>query len=191
LINSVPDYLFLKDIAGHFVVANQTVAEDLGLSIPDLIGKTDADIHGPQLGTQFANDDQAVIRSGLPLIDQEEFVVTVTGERKWLATSKIPMRNPQGEVIGIVGICRDITAHKQAEDALAASESRWHFALEGAGQGVWDHDLRNRTAYFSPVWREMRGIGPDEEIDPSRDETQQEIEPASTHVFKEENQTGS
>ena len=169
MIDSVPDYLFVKDTKSRFVVANDAVAEDLGLTVEDVIGKTDFDLHSPELANKFFADEQQVIRSGRPEIDIEEFVVTKSGRRKWLSTSKLPLRNSEHHVIGIVGVCRDVTERKQAEEALTESESRWNFALEGAGQGVWDHDLRHKKAFFSPMWRKMRGIGLNEEVDPSRD----------------------
>ena len=169
MIDSVPDYLFVKDTKSRFVVANHAVAEDLGLTVEDLIGKTDFDLHSLELANKFFADEQQVIRSGKPEIDIEEFVVTRSGRRKWLSTSKLPLRNSEHQVIGIVGVCRDVTERKQAEEALTESESRWNFALEGAGQGVWDHDLRHKKAFFSPMWRKMRGIGLNEEVDPSRD----------------------
>ena len=169
MINAVPDYLFVKDVASRFIASNRAVAEDLGLAVEDLIGKTDFELHAPELAAKFFADEQRVIHTGKPQIDIKEFVVTTSGEQKWLSTSKLPLRNAADRIIGMVGVSRDITARKQAEDALAASESRWNFALEGAGQGVWDHDLKHRTAYYSPMWRKMRGIALDEEIDPSRD----------------------
>lgn len=169
LIENVPDYLFVKDVDSRFVTANPAVAEDLGLSDADLIGKTDFDLHPRELAEKFFADEQGVIRSGEPIIDIEEFVVTRSGKKKWLSTSKLPLRDRRGQIIGIVGVCRDITGRKQTEEALAESESRWNFALEGAGQGVWDHNLKNGTAYFSPMWRKMRGIGLDEPVDPSRE----------------------
>jgi PAS domain S-box-containing protein len=169
LINSVPDYLFVKDTKSRFVIANRPVAEDLGLTVPDLIGKTDFDLHDAALARKFFDEEQEVIRTGRPQIDVEQFVITTSGQTKWMSTSKWPLRDASDEIVGIVGVCRDISERKHAEAALAASESRWHLALDGAGQGVWDHDLRNKTAFFSPVWRQMRGIGLTEKIDPSRD----------------------
>ena len=169
LITCVPDYLFVKDTQSRFIVANRAVAEDLGLTAEDLIGKTDFELHSTELANKFFADEQQVISSGKPQIDIEEFVVTSSGQQKWLSTSKLPLRNSEDHVIGIVGVSRDVTDRKRAEDDLAESESRWNFALEGAGQGVWDHDLRRKSAFFSPMWRKMRGIGPEEKIDPSRD----------------------
>ena len=169
MINCVPDYLFVKDTKSRFVVANHAVAEDLGLTVEDLIGKTDFELHPPELANKFFADEQRVISSGKPEIDIEEFVVTSSGQKKWLSTSKLALRNSEDQVIGIVGVCRDVTARKRAEVALAESQSRWNFALEGAGQGVWDHDLRHKKAFFSPMWRKMRGVGLDEAVDPSRE----------------------
>ena len=177
MIDSVPDYLFVKDTKSRFVVANHAVAEDLGLTVEDLIRKTDFDLHSLELANKFFADEQQVIRSGKPEIDIEEFVVTRSGRRKWLSTSKLPLRNSEHQVIGIVGVCRDVTERKLAEEALAESESRWNFALEGAGQGVWDHDLRHKKAFFSPMWRKMRGIGLDEFVDPSRDAWLERVHP--------------
>ena len=168
LIDCVPDYLFVKDTNSRFVVANPAVAEDLGFAATGLIGKTDFDLHARERAEKFFADEQEVMKSGKPKIDIEEFIVTASGQKKWLATSKLPLRDPSGKISGIVGVCRDITERKLSEEALAESESRWNFALEGAGQGVWDHNLKNGTAYFSPMWRKMRGIGLDDPVDSSR-----------------------
>jgi diguanylate cyclase (GGDEF)-like protein/PAS domain S-box-containing protein len=169
LVDRVPDYLFIKDLEGRFVVANHAVAEDLGARVEDLIGRTDFEFQPREIAERFIADDRGVIETGEPKIDIEEFVVTPSGETKWLTTSKLPLRTGSGEIIGVVGVCRDITERRRAEVALAESEGRWNFALEGAGQGVWDHNLKNNTAYFSPMWRRMRGIGLDEPVDPSRE----------------------
>lgn len=192
LIDSVPDYLFVKDRDGRFVVANPAVAGDLGLTPSDLIGKSDFDLHSSELAAQFFADEQEVIASGRPSIDIEEFVVTKRGAKKWLSTSKLPLRAPSGEIIGIVGVSREITERKLAEAALVESESRWNFALESAGQGVWDHNLRDGTAYFSPTWRRMRGIGLDEPIDPSREAWLDVVHPDDRErLIRETNQQNS
>ncbi len=133
------------------------------------MGKTDFELHPPELAKKFFADEQKVISSGEPLLDIEEYVVGVSGEKKWLSTSKVPLRDDRHQVIGIVGVSRNITERKRADEALAESESRWNFALEGAGQGVWDHDLKRGKAFYSRMWRQMRGFSLDEEIDGSRE----------------------
>jgi diguanylate cyclase (GGDEF)-like protein/PAS domain S-box-containing protein len=118
MIDQVPDYLFVKDTKSRFVVANRAVAADLGRAPKDLIGKTDFDLHPAELAAKFFADEQRVIGSGEPLLDIEEFVVGVAGGKKWLSTSKVPLRNDENAVIGIVGISRDVTERKRAEDQI-------------------------------------------------------------------------
>ena len=117
MIDQVPDYLFVKDRESKFVVANKAVAEDLGLPPDALIGKTDFDLHRLELASKFFADEQNVIATGRPMLDIEEFVIPPSGRRKWLSTSKVPMRNATGEIIGIVGISRDVTDRKYARSA--------------------------------------------------------------------------
>jgi diguanylate cyclase (GGDEF)-like protein/PAS domain S-box-containing protein len=186
MVNVVPDYLFVKDRGSRFILANRAVAEDIGRTVEDLLGKTDFELHPRALAEKFFADEQAVMTSGIPHLDIEEFVIGPSGERTYLLTSKVPLRNTRGEVIGIVGVARDVTARHRAEEALAESESRWNFALEGAGQGVWDHDLRKGTAFYSRVWRQMRGIGLDEPVNPSREAWLERVHPDDRERLIEE-----
>lgn len=118
MIDQVPDYLFVKDRESRFIVANKAVAADLGASPEDLIGKTDFELHPRSLAEQFYADEQQVIRSGQPMLDIQEFVIDLDGKEKWFSTSKVPLRNRQSEIIGIIGIGRDITDRRQAEDQM-------------------------------------------------------------------------
>ena len=134
IIDQVPDYLFAKDTESRFVVANREVAADLGLQPADLIGKTDFDLHQHNLARKFFSDEQKVIASGEPFIDTEDMVVDSSGKDKWFATSKAPLRDGQNKIVGIVGVCRDITDRKHAEQRIR------HMALHDGLTG-----LPNRT----------------------------------------------
>jgi diguanylate cyclase (GGDEF)-like protein/PAS domain S-box-containing protein len=118
MIDQVPDYLFVKDMNSRFVIANRAVAADLGYTPDEIIGKTDLDIHPPEIAKRFFADDQNVVKAEQPKLDIEEFVLTNKGERKWLSTSKVPLRDGNGKVIGLVGISRDVTERKRAEEQI-------------------------------------------------------------------------
>ena len=92
------------------------------------------------------------------------------GEPIWVLAKASAIRDEQtGAAQYAIVQAINIDRQKRAEAALAESESRWNFALESAGQGVWDHNLNARTAFYSRMWRVMRGMDPDEEVDPSAD----------------------
>ena len=116
LIDFVPDYLWVKDTESRFVVANKALTIDSGLTrTSELIGLSDHDLHEPELAQDFFAVEQKILNSGEPIIDREELVVDGMGNEKWLLSTKVPMRDEQNEVIGLVGIARDITGRKKAE----------------------------------------------------------------------------
>jgi diguanylate cyclase (GGDEF)-like protein/PAS domain S-box-containing protein len=115
MIDQVPDYLFVKDTESRFVVANRAVAIDLDREPGDLIGKTDFDFHPRERAMKFFADEQQVVQNGESLIEIEEFIVDRDGNRKYLLTTKVPLRDGEGRIVGLVGIARDITARRRAE----------------------------------------------------------------------------
>lgn len=116
LIDLVPDYMWVKDTESRFVVANRAIASDSGRdSTSDMIGLSDFDLHAPDLAQKFRLIEQQLMRDGQPMIDEEEFVVDASGTGKWFLSTKLPLRNVQNNIFGLVGIARDITARKQAE----------------------------------------------------------------------------
>ncbi|MHA7772551.1 putative bifunctional diguanylate cyclase/phosphodiesterase [Roseibium sp. M-1] len=115
LINAISDYIFVKDRNSRFVMANRQVALDMGLDdVSQLIGKTDLELHTTQTAERFFATEQEIMAANIPRIDFEELMVLERGRRKWFASSKYPVANTEGEVVGIVGISRDITERKRA-----------------------------------------------------------------------------
>lgn len=117
LIDNMPDNIFVKDIESRFVVANIAVAHFMGATTPDeLLGKTDFDFYPQELAARYYADDQKVIQSGQPLVSREEPTVDAAGSRKWYSTTKVPLRDSRGKIVGLVGISRDITKRRRAEE---------------------------------------------------------------------------
>lgn len=119
LIDSLPDYMYLKDTEGRFLLINRAEARLLGLADPkDAIGKTDFDFSPTERAAQYQQDEQAIHRTRQPLINHEEPVVDSKGHTQWVQTTKVPLLDPAGNITAIVGMSRDITPLKRSRDDL-------------------------------------------------------------------------
>ncbi len=117
VIDNVPDQIFVRDLESRFVLSNLSDARAMGVTDPEtLVGKTDYDFYPRALAFQFQSDNQAVLESGQPIFNREERTRDADGEPRWVLTTKVPLRNPQGNLTGLVGIARDVTERKQAEE---------------------------------------------------------------------------
>ncbi|MCK7612076.1 sensor domain-containing protein [Roseibium sediminicola] len=115
LLNEVSDYFYVKDRKSRFVMANRQVALDVGLDdASQLIGKTDLELHPRETAEKFMAIEQEIMSSNIPRIDFEEPSILSNGKRKWFASSKFPVSNSEGVVVGLVGMSRDITERKRA-----------------------------------------------------------------------------
>jgi PAS domain S-box-containing protein len=127
VIDNLPDYIYVKDAQSRFVAANAAVARVMGQAAPNLlVGKTDQDFYPEHLAAKFRRDEQRVLGTGQPLVNEDEHLVDASGKQSVILTTKVPLRDAQGNIVGLVGIGRDITARKQAEEALR----RAHAELE-------------------------------------------------------------
>lgn len=121
LIDNIPDYIYVKDAAGRFIIANRAVAQVMGVRSPnELIDKTDFDFYPQALAAQYFADEQQVIRSGEPVINREEPLIHPNGDKGWILTTQLCLRDNQNEVTGLIGIGRDITKRKQHKRKLEA-----------------------------------------------------------------------
>ncbi len=118
LIDSMPDVIFIKDRQSRFVVVNKMVAGVMGTKPEALIGKTDFEFYTPDLAQRYYDDEQAIMEAGEAKINYEEPHLDEHGNRIILSTSKVPLKNSNGEVMGIVGVGRDITRLKRIEIQL-------------------------------------------------------------------------
>ena len=116
LIDSIPDFIYVKDVNSKFAVANKRLAEVLKVKSPkELIGKTDHEFYPKELADSFYRDEQEIIRTGVPVINKDEIGMDEEQNSRYLSTSKVPFRNELGQIVGIIGIGRDITKQKLTE----------------------------------------------------------------------------
>jgi|GEM_PF-463881 len=143
LINSMPEGLWVKDTESRFIIANKTTAAQNSLASPaDMIGKTDFDLFAPDLAQQFFAVEEKIIQSGQPMIDVEECVFDASG-KKWRSTTKVPLLNDKNEIIGLVGISRDITELKAKRDAAKELLSV-QTLIDWVPDYLWVKDLDSR-----------------------------------------------
>lgn len=125
LIDNVPDCIFVKDTESRFVLNNRAHLKMLGASDPkEAVGKTDTEFFPKELASQYRADEQALVKSGHPLQNREEPVVDPAGRHYWFLTTKVPLKDAQGKVVGLAGICHDITDRKDAAERLQRAYSR-------------------------------------------------------------------
>jgi PAS domain S-box-containing protein len=143
MLDHMPDHIYFKDSQSRFIRNSRSQARALGLSDPaDAIGKSDFDFF-PHAQLSY-EAEQEIIRSGKPMVDVEEQVVWPDGRETWVSTTKMPLLDQAGQIIGTFGISRDITERKQAEVALQKAKLELEATnkeLEAFSYSV-SHDLR-------------------------------------------------
>ncbi len=145
IIDNVPDQVFVKDRAGRFIVANAALLQVLGAtSLREIKGKTDYDFSQPELACEYVADDQIVMRSGHPLLDQEETSHGLDGRERCLLTSKVPLRDSEGKIWGLVGIGRDITRRKKEREELREAKEAAEMANDAKSDFLanMSHEIR-------------------------------------------------
>lgn len=119
VIDNLPDYIYVKDASGRYVLDNVAHRALVGATAPEeVIGRESAAFYPPELAAQHASDTEVIVKSGVRVLHREEPLADKTGRVRWHATTMVPLTDPEGAVIGLVGIGRDITARKEAEEQL-------------------------------------------------------------------------
>lgn len=125
LLANIPDQIYFKDREGRFRCISHAVAEYLGVEDPGtVLGKTDYDFWDQETARSAAADEQQVMRSGEAMVGKIERLIYPNGRIAWDYTTKMPLRNSRGEIIGICGINKDFTQVKEMEDALKEERNR-------------------------------------------------------------------
>ena len=124
LLDQSPDYIYFKDTASRFLRVSRTLAEYLGFrSVADAMGKTDFDVFRTELAEGYRKDEERIMATGQPVVDKEEQQTGREGEPICMSTTKVPLRDQEGRIVGTFGISRDITERKKAEVELARAKA--------------------------------------------------------------------
>ena len=118
LVENIPQKIFIKDRSFRWVSINENLARDLGIRPEEAVAKTDADFFPPEFAAKYHADDVRIMETGRTEELEERY--TQGGRKTWVNTIKTPVRDMNGEIVGLLGIFWDITERKRAEDLKAA-----------------------------------------------------------------------
>ena len=152
LVDNMPDSIYFKDRESKFIRCNPTVADVFQVADPtQLIGLSDHDFFCKEEADEYRADEQHIIETGEPIINKEEYELWPDGQHHWVLSTKLPLHDANQNIIGTLGLSRDISALKQAEERLAtkvAELQELHREFEQSNQEleqfayVASHDLQ-------------------------------------------------
>ena len=208
LVSSIPDLVWLKDPEGVYLTCNPRFEEFFGAPEADIVGKTDYDFQPREMADFFRNNDRAAIAAGKPTMNEEEVRFASDGHKELLQTIKTPMYDDKGQVLGVLGIARDITERKRAEEELEKHRhhleelvaertadlkqahrqlSETQFAMDRVGIAIHWVDIHSgRFLYVNQRACEMVGYSREEMLAMSVPDIDPNIAPGRFHEATEE-----
>ncbi|MFC1807453.1 ATP-binding protein [Candidatus Omnitrophota bacterium] len=150
LMDNIPDVIYFKDKKGRLMLVNKAHAKGLGVDPNAVAGKTDFDFFTQKRASMMAKDDMRVMKAAKPIIDKIERATRPDGIDNYVSTTKIPMKDNRGKVVGLIGITRDITKRMQFEH-LRREKARIEKKLE-----VLEELNKLESEFISAVSHELR-----------------------------------
>ena len=150
-----PDFAYVKDRAGRFAAANRAAACLFGVTEPQrLLGKDNFALQPFERAQQQMDDERRILASGRPSLDVEEQVTEADGTQRWFSSTKVPLHDAFGTVIGLAGVSRDITANRQMQQELMLSRDTLSHALAEMTGGLAMYDDQGRLMFCNAQYRE-------------------------------------
>jgi two-component system, cell cycle sensor histidine kinase and response regulator CckA len=149
LVDTIPDMIWLKNTDGVYLYCNPVLEKFFGAKREVIIGKTDYDFVDKDMADMFRENDCRAMEQGIPSINEEWLIFPDTGYRGLFETIKTPMKNPDGELIGVLGIARDITERKKTEESLIEVQRKIKEAQKMARLGFWEWDIQTGEVEWS------------------------------------------
>ena len=165
ILDSIGDMVLVKGPQSKILWANQAFRDYYGMSDEELQGMVDAPFANPDHTLQYIQDDTFVFETGQTLEISEEPVVRHDGEVRLFSTVKTPIRNEDGQVTMTVGISRDMTERKLAEEAVKASETKYRSLVETSQDMIWSVDTFGRYTFVNPAVKYIYGYESAEMLD--------------------------
>jgi diguanylate cyclase (GGDEF)-like protein/hemerythrin-like metal-binding protein/PAS domain S-box-containing protein len=158
LIQTIPDLVWLKDSDGLYLACNTRFEEFFGAKEEDILGKNDYDFVNKDLADIFRINDNKVMKNSKAYINEEEVSFAIDGHKEILQTTKVPMYNNNGELIGVLGVARDITERIKISNALKNEQKMLEAILDNAPIGIWMSTSDGKIKFVNKTFCELTGI---------------------------------
>ncbi len=163
IMESTTDAVFVKDLQGRYVIVNPTAARIAGKRIEQVEGKTDLEVFGPETARSVMSWDRVVMESGVPVTYEQKGIALGDSARTFLST-KGPYRDTSGKIVGVLGISRDITDRKKAEEEIRNSQQKLRMHFEHTPLAVVEWNLEFRVTAWNPSAERIFGYTEEEAL---------------------------
>jgi len=165
LLENIPDRIYFKDKRSRFIRINRALTDLLGLKkSEDAYGKTDADFYGPEHAQAAREDEIRVMKTGEPILGKVELETLIGGGQCWSLTTKLPLRDRRGIVVGTCGISREITAIKEMEDQLATERNLLRALIDNVPDHIFLKDAEGHYLLDNVAHRRSVGASESSEV---------------------------
>lgn len=188
LLEHAPDAIYFKDLDSRITRASRALAHRVGISDPNqLIGKTDHDFFDRQYADAARSDELAIIQTGQPILGRLEKESLPNGRVRWALTSKMPLRSPDGQIVGTFGLSRDITELQTAREQLERTEANYRGLVQNAVDGIFQTSPDGRYLNANLALAKMYGFDTVDELLASRTDIEHQlyVDPKQRDRFEE------
>ncbi len=165
LLDSIPDSIYIRNQDGTYIVVNRALASLVGCDDPEQVtGKTPYDFYPEERARSFITEDLKVMQGGEVVINQNSRVQDNTGDLRYFLTTKVPVRDREGQVFGIVGINRDVTEQEVSRQALRQTERRMQEIVDNSPLPMYVKSLDGHYLMVNRRFEELFGMKPGEVV---------------------------
>ena len=150
LMHNTTDYIYFKDKDSKYIKLNKSTAKALCGSedVSKVIGKSDFDFF-PDIAKKILAQEKKIMKTDIPQVNEEMKATFADGNKHWVSVTKIPFKDKNGRVTGIIGISRDITEKKKKEKDIKESEKKYRNLVENLNEGIWQIDKDGYTVFVN------------------------------------------
>ena len=156
-MDNISDSIYFKDKEKRFIRVNRVKAEHSGMAPEEMIGKTDFNFFPKEIAMQSFADDNHIMESGRSIIDKIEKIIHLDKREYWASVTKVPWYDEEGSITGVIGITRDITQRKQAEEAVKKSQQEFVSLFHSSPEALVYLDEKSDILNVNPRFTELFG----------------------------------